>query len=73
MLFLLPGEDGRDSIVPNRSNDDAGEAGEPPDLVPRKDLARNPNVSDRAKGEDGVKGEQSPPIPRDRGGVDPDT
>src|SRR5712691_4462980 len=60
MLFLLPGEDGRDGIVPDRSDDDAGQAGEPPDLVPGKDIARNADVRDRAEGADGIKGEQPP-------------
>ena len=39
MLFLLPGEDRRDGIVPDRSDDDASKAGDPPNLVPGKDVA----------------------------------
>ena len=48
MLFLLPGEDGRDGIVPDRSDDDAGKAGEPPNLAPGKDVAGDADIHDRA-------------------------
>lgn len=47
MLFLLPGEDKRDGVVPDRSDDDAGKAGEPPDLVPGKDIAGDADIRNR--------------------------
>src|SRR5580704_14831468 len=60
MLFLLPGEDGRDGIVPDRSDDDAGKAGEPPNLVLGKDVAGDADIRDRAEGTDHIEGEQTP-------------
>src|SRR5580704_19675703 len=60
MLFLLPGEDGRDGVVPDRSDDDAGNAGEPPDLVPGKDVAGDADIRDRAEDANRIEGEQAP-------------
>ena len=57
MLFLLPGEDGRHGIVPDRSDNDAGETGEPPDLVLGKDIAGNTDIRDRTEGTDRIEGE----------------
>ena len=45
---LLPGENGRDGIVPNRSDYDAGKTREPSDLLPRKDTAGDADICNRA-------------------------
>jgi hypothetical protein len=54
-LFLLPRENGRDRIVPDRSDRDAGKTGEPPDLVPGEDIAGDTDICDRAEGTDRIK------------------
>ena len=46
-LILLPSEDRRDGIVPDRSDDDTGKASEPPDLVSRKDIAGDADIPRR--------------------------
>src|SRR5437764_3628479 len=60
MSFLLPRENGRDGIVPHRSDQDAGKTGEPPCLVPRKDIAGDADIRDSAQGADGVETEEPP-------------
>jgi hypothetical protein len=59
-LFLLPGENRRDGIVPDRSDDDAGKAGEPPDLVLGKDIAGDADIGDRTEGANRIKSEKPP-------------
>ena len=60
LLFLLPGENRRDGIVPDRSDEDAGKAGKPPDLVPGEDIAGDADIRDRAEGADRIKSEKPP-------------
>ena len=63
MSFLLPGEDRSDGIVPDRSHDNAGKAGEPPHLVPGKDIAGDTDIRYRTEGADRIKREQPPRQP----------
>jgi hypothetical protein len=55
---LLPGENGWHGIVPDRSHNDAGKAGDPPNLVPGKDIAGDADIRDGAKGADRIEGEE---------------
>ena len=59
-LFLSPRENRRDGIVPDRSDDDAGKAGEPPDLVLGKDIAGDADIGDRTEGANRIKSEKPP-------------
>src|SRR5690349_15195480 len=50
MLFFLPGEDRRDGIVPDRSDDDTSQTGDPPDLILGEDIPGNAHIRDRSEG-----------------------